>query len=386
MTIFSKLLGTVWVIFLLVLAVAAIGTELDFSSRTSPQLAKLVPEPFQAYAKVYAATEAIEAGDGNRAMSVAGDMLKARPVPAENLTLFALAAGLAQQNDLSANAVGLSAQRGWRETIAQVSVLAAALDAGEWTAAAQRIDALMRTGNAGLITDAQFQAIMRTPEGRQALAERLAAQAPWAGQFLDKGATFLGPTQLADIVQLMEASGTELSCAARSSATRKLLQRGEQGAAKIVWGKPCAAEYQSFDTAAFVPPGEHEAIDPFGWAYPSQPGLRRTFGKSAGQPAIDYRNRDILRRVLASRYMTLASGTYTMSLSFEQEAYSDGGSLWLSMKCQGEGSATILAEQRVSGLPLKFSVPGNCRVQSLRISVERGGASSVGLTVIQQNH
>ena len=169
---------------LVLLAVVASAVQLDQQSGRDPALAPMVPEFVSGQAARARAGAAMRSGDGSTALAEARRQLALRPMPAEGLTLLALAAVSANDEDLALEALGAAGKRGWREPIAQLASGEAALQQGEHAIAAQRAVALLATGN---LTDPARNLIARlltTPDGRAAFARQLANGGHWRANAL----------------------------------------------------------------------------------------------------------------------------------------------------------------------------------------------------------
>lgn len=78
-----------WIAALLALGLITALAQVDRSSRFDPVLAHAVPAPFRGFAQASLAGQAVAAGSGAAAADLARDLVRVRPMPAENLALLA---------------------------------------------------------------------------------------------------------------------------------------------------------------------------------------------------------------------------------------------------------------------------------------------------------
>ncbi|RJY09441.1 hypothetical protein [Aurantiacibacter aquimixticola] len=186
--------------------------QLDRSARFAPQLAPLVPQAFSGFAAEERTRLAIAARDEDRALAEAKALVRSRPVAGEHLAQLAVAAALAGEPELSASALEAASVRGWREPLSQFAAARIAIAAGAPDIAAQRIVALLSTGQLPEETAALFAAHIRTPEGREAMARRYAAFGRWQVNSLSPLASASDANDFAATIALALELGAELPC------------------------------------------------------------------------------------------------------------------------------------------------------------------------------
>lgn len=214
-----------WGAVLMAIAVSTTALQIDRQSASTPQLAPLVPAPLRAYAHPQIIRTALQAGDSATALAAANDLVRRRPLPAEHLTLLAVAQAGAGQGDRSAFTIQVAAQRGWRDPVPQEAVLRLALDAGDKAEAARRFAALFRrdaTPNDLLTTLAPT--VLGDPggEARKTFAGIIAGASRWQTLFLQRGRQVLPPDALSEIAILAMTEGALFDCAVLSSTTAAL--------------------------------------------------------------------------------------------------------------------------------------------------------------------
>ena len=229
-----------WIAALLVLALVTAFAQVDRSARFNPALAPLVPAPFRGFAQAQLAEQALLARDAPRAKELARDLVRVRPLPAENLTLMAQATLLSGELEPGLAALELAGQRGWREPFAQRALAQSALLTGNVDAASLRIAALLATGALAAEERDQLVAeLAASPEGRQALAQRMADGGHWQRNFVPLAAGVLEPAVYVDLVRRAQALEAPLDCAALVRAKESLRQTGEVAAAEAIDATRC---------------------------------------------------------------------------------------------------------------------------------------------------
>jgi len=228
-----------WIAVLLGLAVVATYAQIDRSSRFNPALAPLVEEPFRGFAAARLTQQAIAAQDP-AASGLARELVRIRPLPAENLTLLSQARLLAGAVEGGLAALEEAGKRGWREPVAQQAMAQAALLSDNPDAASLRIAALLATGAVQReVTSPMVQQLAQSAEGRAAFARRLAEQGHWQKNFLAIGPGLMAPTEYVDLVARARTLNAELDCGSLDRAAKTLENRGAGELARQVWPGSC---------------------------------------------------------------------------------------------------------------------------------------------------
>ena len=228
-----------WWLALAMAGAMALVAEVDRASRFSPELAPLVPAGFPGFAAEQRAKAAIAAGDGEAALAEAHALVRARPLPAEHLSLLAYAAAMEGDEALSLAALELSTTRGWREPLAQQAAAEAALLSGEHDVAAGRIAALFATGALPDETAGLAARLLESEAGRQAFARRLAAAGHWQSNALPAFSAAADPGQLTQTVTLAASLGARLPCERLQAIAATYEASGRGAAAGLLRGVPC---------------------------------------------------------------------------------------------------------------------------------------------------
>ena len=228
--------GILWRIVLVAIALVAVGVHLDRETLKTPSLAGSVPEPFRNSAQSFVAAKALNGSNGELALAEAERLVQLRPLPAEHLRLLAQAQFAAGEVGQSAMSIQLAAQRGWRDPLAQESLLRLALDAGDTDVAARRYIALfLRRQTEDALLEELGPAVFSDPggKGREALVSVVAGGKRWHRQFLARGARVLPPDAFTDVVSKVTATGERFECRDLRTAFRPLNARDAKAGAQF---------------------------------------------------------------------------------------------------------------------------------------------------------
>ena len=133
----------VWISLMVILALLASGAQLDRQSRRNPMLAPLVPSMFRSFAQARQVISTVRSAEPAEALKAAELLVQRRPIPAEHLSLLAIAKARSGDNANAMLLLQMAAQRGWRDSIAQQSMFGIAFNAGDMAEAVwQRCGAL----------------------------------------------------------------------------------------------------------------------------------------------------------------------------------------------------------------------------------------------------
>lgn len=227
---------TVWLLALTGLAVMTALLQLDRQAETIPALATLVPEPLRAYSQPLIAARAAERDDPAAALIETQRLIRRRPVPAEHLTLLAVAqtkAGLADQAGLS---IQIAGQRGWREPLAQEAVLRLALAAEDKPEAARRYTALfLRAATPDTLLSELGPSVLNASngDGQRTLVDIISGTNRWNDVFLRRGAKVMPPSAFVDIATQSLARGVRFDCGALAQTVKGLTRSDAQAAERL---------------------------------------------------------------------------------------------------------------------------------------------------------
>ncbi|RPF71538.1 hypothetical protein [Aurantiacibacter spongiae] len=229
-----------WIAALLATGVVAVFAQVDRQVRYQPELTPLVPRAFSGFAAAQRVRTDIGTENWDAAANSARDLLLRRPIPAENLTLFALAMARSGQDEAAIPALEASARRGWREPVAQLAAARAALASNDATAAARRVSALLAVGE--LRDDALdlLAGLLRSSEGREAFVSVLADRTGAQDYALTAMSARAAPRDTARTVTLALAEGVTFSCAQLRRVGQALKREGYGADRGRLWQDRCA--------------------------------------------------------------------------------------------------------------------------------------------------
>ncbi len=205
----------VWFAGLLALAVVTTLLQLDRQSALDPALAPLVPQPFRGYAQVQIAAAAAAGNDPARALDEARRLVRRRPIPAEHLTLLAVAQTKAGQAEQAGLTIQIAGQRGWRDPLAQEAVLRLALAAGDTPEAARRYAALFlrrETPDALLVELAPQVLGVAGGQGQGTMVDIIEGTDRWDDTFLRRGQQVMPPAMFSQIIVAAITRGKSFNC------------------------------------------------------------------------------------------------------------------------------------------------------------------------------
>ena len=215
---------------LIALAVVTIAVQLDRQTRRTPELAVAVPELVRSSAQTRIAALALAGEDPDEALAEAERLVRRRPLPAEHLRVLAQAQFAAGEIDQSALTIQYAARRGWRDPLAQETMLRLALDAGDEAEAARRFVALfLRRDAMDALLEEVGPALLDDPggEGRRTMTAMLVGGVRWHNQFFARGMRVIPSDAFAEIVVEASRQGTRFDCKTLRNVSERLKGRDE---------------------------------------------------------------------------------------------------------------------------------------------------------------
>lgn len=228
--------GIVWRAALAGIALVTFGVQMDRQARRTPSIAESVPEALRSAAQLPVAAYALAGNDPDRALAEAERLVRRRPLPAEHLRVLAQAQFAAGQVEESVLSIQYAAQRGWRDPLAQESMLRLALEAGDAPEAARRYAALfLRRDTADALLEELGPPVLAEAEGegRTTLATIVGGGERWHSQFLNRGARVMPPDAFVEIISATAAEGTRYDCRLLRQAQRMLSARDEAAGTQL---------------------------------------------------------------------------------------------------------------------------------------------------------
>lgn len=212
-----------WPALLLAVAVVTGFLQIDRQADITPSLARLVPQPLRNYAQPRIAAAAVDGTDSALGLKEARRLVKRRPIPAEHLTLLAVAEIKAGQLEQGGLTIQVAAQRGWREPLSQEAVLRLALDANDKPEAARRFAALfLRDATPDTLLQELAPAVLDTTggPGQRTLVDIISGSDRWHSTFLRRGAQVMPPAAFVEITVTTIARGTRYDCGMLAQAIK----------------------------------------------------------------------------------------------------------------------------------------------------------------------
>ncbi|MET0251092.1 MAG: hypothetical protein ABW203_02840, partial [Novosphingobium sp.] len=317
------------------------GSGLDRLSRTEPALARLVPGVARSNAWFVESTVALRKRQPSRATAAARLAVIAEPVDAGSVSALAGARLAAGDGANAARAFRVAGALGWRDRTTQLYWLAAALQAGDFAVAAQRIDALLRQQPALPQAAALLAQLERDPAGRRALAEQLAARPAWLGAYL--GAGGVAGDQLADRARVLaEPALRHIGCDEVAPLAQALLASGRSATARELSQSRCGAARNGLLEDGRFAQARLSGGTLFGWQFGGEGGLDIRLERAAGGQAVIVSSSLPGVQVFAAQALQLVPGRYSIR--------------W---RAQGEGLRVRLTCQRGSGGFLEARAAGS---------------------------
>ena len=220
----------IWYAGLVAIAIVTVAVQTDRQTRRTPAIAASVPEPFRSAAQLPIAAYAVAGDDHMLALAEAEKLVRRRPIPAEHLRVLAQAQFLAGDVAESSLSIQYAAQRGWRDPLAQETMLRLALEAGNSPEAARRYAALFlrRDTEDALLLELGPPVLEEAGgEGRQTLIGIVGGGERWHNQFLGRGARVMPADAFVEIVGTTIANGTIYDCSRLEQALGSVSKRDE---------------------------------------------------------------------------------------------------------------------------------------------------------------
>ncbi|HUG46676.1 MAG TPA: hypothetical protein VMK31_09245 [Sphingomicrobium sp.] len=330
-------------------------------------------------------------GQAGAAEDMARLSLRTSPINPRAISVLAAVSHAQGDKMAAAQLLSLATSAGWREPLVQYWILSAALEAGQPELAAERADALLRQGVSEDQVVAHLRQLLATPQGRSAVAARLADHPMWRSRLL-RQLSDLSPPQLRAHSQLllaMRSAGVEPRPEEIASLVRRLMDTGDFQRARDVWtalvedGRRTLVHDGSFEalgdrtareTAAF----EWTMTDPLGIRaaveLPPRPLAGRAVRVSAEGGAAG---------VFLEQSVVLLPGHYSLELATLEAEGAELRTLRPRLQCVGGPSISPrflgAAGAGWSRLHFRFEVPAGCPAQRLGLGLSGEGAGRVGL-------
>lgn len=326
-------------------AVLALGNGLDRASARNPDLARFVPGFLAAEAHRSTAATALQAGDKPLAMAAAARAVASDPIDPRSTALLGASQLAAGQNVKADRSFRIAAKFGWRDPLTQIYFMNAALNAGQPRLAALRIDAVLRQAPNFPVRDmllAQFEA---TPQGRAALAERLALRPAWTQSYLQHASMLELPALRARAEVVGSLSAKPWGCDTVSPLVVRLVLAGGPMEARQLWQAHCPAAIPGIADPHFAALPISRPPVPFEW---NLVGSGDVSAMPAGQTRADATG--LLVRVggptaqpIAWQMLAVPAGRYRLNWTAQGSDGKSATGAQLSLSCTPTGRSPVEA-------------------------------------------
>jgi|GEM_PF-438730 len=351
----------------LVAATVVLGAQLDRETRYRPGLAEYVPGPFRSFSQAVIVKGLLkDQADPVTTYVEASRLLLLRPMPADNLSLYALSAARAGKEDRALQALGLASARGWHNEVAQYAALDAAARTGDWPSASLRFRALTQIQARLAILGRATQSFMADPKGRTALVALVAQNPPFQYQLLSLAGTYGAGGTFPLFVSALKSRKERLDCGSLHVLVARWLALGKADLAIDSWSLCARDGAGAVNDLSFLSRGRD--IDPFGWHLSDHPALSWSLDASG---ALYYRNKEHAPRLLAWRMLTLPAGLHRLKMEGHPAAM-NGSYPSVRLRCVASGNVAGMESPPDDPRMLAVLVPEDCHVQKLEVKVLEG--------------
>lgn len=240
---------------LLVYAAATLLSGTDRESRKSPTSPAFVGWPYDTGGARALAIVAFVKYGPRSALGFARKAILSDPISAQAVSVLGQSQLYSGQAVEANKTFKIAGRLGWRDAMTQIYWLDQAVQAGDMKVAAERLDAILRQDRRYENRDRFLAVVSATPEGRAALAKRLALLPSWADTYVSelKDVPENELTQRADVVRLTGRGVWD--CGAIAPMTQRLIDTGMLDAAQSAWRQNCAT------SASLVYDGGFDQLD-----------------------------------------------------------------------------------------------------------------------------
>lgn len=367
---------TARILFFVFIAACIAAVQADRSAGSNRSLAQMVPEGLGGTADEVRA-RAIVMEDSDKGIELASGIVARRPVSASHLGLLGLAAAEGGDLDLASQALSLGARRGWRDDYTQIAVLSSSSASGDFEAALQRLEALVRTERSDEIIRAAFLEIAGREEAKEELTTYIGSNDTLQRRLMAISPDY--PDILPSLTEAMhsaEALSPQPACEMLNDLTRIHLRRNSGVDAAASWPARCVdgdSEGLGFDSLRGA---DHQ---PYRWTTSNAVGV--SVFPLADDDGVSLVNRSPLKQEMLLGYLRLPPGQRTVMLELESKAPQEAPMVDLTIRCVEGRPARVLGtvETRVSE-SLDFTVPSDCPSQRVNIRMRKGRINSMNLS------
>jgi hypothetical protein len=219
--------------------------------------------------------------------------------------------------------------------------------------------------------------IIRSPEGAQAVASRLAFQPGWRGWFIENINAYAPPESVFGVLSRLQTTSSPPSLAEASGYVQKLvaLKRYDEAllGAFLFLPKERLSAFNSLFNGNF---DDIHGILPFDWAISNTTGSSLTMEPAALRAgrALHVFSDGSTRAVLISQYLSLPAGSYRFAADAFSEVPASGDHLRWIIRCLNSTAPALTAappaEATWRTYSFDFTVPAvDCPAQILQLEV-----------------
>lgn len=310
------------------------------------------------------------------------------PIGQESTSLLGLSLLGNGKPDEARQAYIVAANTGWRDVGVQIYWMISALALNDDTVAAERLDALLRTGNRDAQTMDGLATLEQAPSGRRALAERLVLSPDWAPWYVHGLGDLHDKALKQRLGVLSDASSlgfhVERNIVAKAATALRI--RDEIAAAAWLWarfGGGGAEIGKSIANGHFEQIADGTNPSPFDWMLLESGTVDVRIDANTpshtGSALYALSSASITQRV-AQQSLILSPGQYNISWNATDSAGGRSSALSVRVLCNGTSSAlTTEQPQQIgrTGYMTAFTVPDSgCASQIVSIEAQPRTAGS----------
>lgn len=347
----------------LLFALVSLGNGLDRQAFIKPAMAARVPAIFASQSLLVRGQDNIVAGQHEAALADGTAAVLSAPVDPISPALLG-SARLGLNDPIGAQQAFLVAGRmGWRVPLTQIYWMQRAIGLRNWPVAGMRADALLRQHPWMLANAPLLAPLEGAPQGREAIAQRLASAPPWLYPFasdVDQIPVETVAERMA-VLQILAARGVRVGCDRVALPVNRLAQAGRFAEAQSLWRSHCEAASGGLladpDLRNLRLDGARSLFE-WDLVGSSEVGLAIVPAAGGGQ-TVQAHNGGAFPRLLLRQMLTAPPGNYRLSWQARTASSSPSRQVVVSLGCKGEGDAVVPAMPASDG-----SMTADLRIQS----------------------
>lgn len=376
----------------LLFAMAALGNGIDRQAFIKPAVAARVPALFASQSLLVRGQNNIVAGQHEAALADGTAAVLSAPVDPISPALLG-SARLGLNDPIGAQQAFLVAGRmGWRVPLTQIYWMQRAIGLRNWPVAGMRADALLRQQPWMLANAPLLAPLEGSPQGREAIANRLASVPPWLYPFaseVDRIPIDTVGERMAVLLSL-SSRGLRVGCDRIAMPVNRLVQAARFADAQSLWRGHCEAASPGLladpDLANLRLDGARSLFE-WDLVGSSEVGLAIVPGRNAGSQVVQAHNGGNFPRPLLRQMLLLPPGAYRLAWQAQTAAGKPSGQIVASLGCKGDGDPALpVMISSQGGQAAEFRVQPECAAHWLTFTILPGSEDvrlgSFGLTAL----